>query len=127
MEILLGTLIFMVITFPYSYFWHLKLFKHKYEQWQFFEGKVSPPFGLVAIITQGIIMSFLYFSFFENKDSIITGLTFALIIGTFHWSVQGIGMMGKNSKARTLGFFLIETLCLIGQFGMFGILITLIY
>ena len=127
MKILFGMLIFTFITFPYSYFWHLKLFKKKYDKWQFFEGKVSPLIGFVTIIIQGSILSYMYSTFFDNKASIMTGLSFALIIGIFHWSVQVVGMMGKNAKTRTPGFFIIETLALTGQFGIFGILISFVY
>jgi len=35
-KIVLGALAYIIPSMPWGYFWHLKVFKKKYEQWEYF-------------------------------------------------------------------------------------------
>jgi hypothetical protein len=127
MKIFLGALAYILPTFPYAYIWHLKIFKKKYEEWDYFGGNPSPPIGLVAILIQGAVLSVAYSLLPFNQTSVGSGLTFAGIMGVYHWTTHVIAPMAKHIATRTSGFFWMETAYLIGQFAVFGVLISKVY
>ena len=57
---LLGTLAYTLVTFPLAVVWHVVLFEEKYRAFGYFEGEPSFVLGLVTIIIQGGVLSFLY-------------------------------------------------------------------
>ena len=82
MEILLGTLAYLIGTFPYAFLWHMKLFREKYEAWHYFGKNPMVPLGFLAMVFQGVILSSLYGFIDVNHASIQTGIVYALVIET---------------------------------------------
>ena len=126
-KIILGALAYIVPTFPYAYFWHMKIFKKKYDKWQYAGSKPSPPLGLLSMIVQGAALSYGYSMLSAERSSILTGLAYAAFMGVFFWSAHVIAGMAKNEHCRNKGFFFMETIYLAGQFAIFGLLVSLIY
>ena len=50
MEILYGTIAYIIVTFPLAVLWHMKIFREKYIGWQYFGDDVKPILGLTSVI-----------------------------------------------------------------------------
>lgn len=125
--ILLGTIGYMLVTFPYALVWHMKLFHEKYKAWGYFGENPSPMIGLISMVFQGSVLSYGYGLLSVEHTSMVAGIKYALIMGIFFWSCHVVAAMAKNEKLRNGGFFCMETIYLAGQFTLFGIVISYIY
>jgi len=103
------------------------LFKEKYQLFGYFEGEPNFILGLVTIIIQGIILSFLYPYVAFSGKGIIRGLKFSFVIGIFFWSSHVLALIAKQAMESPLIFIAMESFYLLLQFGIFGIFISLIY
>jgi hypothetical protein len=119
MEILLGTLAYIVPTFPLAYFWHLKLFKARYEKWEYFVAP-SPMLGLLSMVVQGLVLAYLYFHAVGEAHDWRETFAFVGIWGLFHWSLHVLAAMAKHADSRNWGFFALESVFVAIQFGCFG-------
>lgn len=127
MQILLGTLAYIVVTFPLAVLWHMKIFRTKYMAWQYFGEDVKPILGLSSMIIQGVVLSYGYSVLAVNHSSPSAGILYALVMGLFLWSVHVLAAMGKSSTIRHFEFFTMETIYLAIQFTVFGVLISFIF
>ena len=127
MEILFGTIAYVIVTFPLAVLWHMKIFRTKYMAWEYFGADVMPLLGLSAMLVQGVILSYGYSVLNMVHASISSGISYSLLMGLFLWSVHVLATMGKNSKVRHVQFFAMETLYLAIQFIIYGIAISFIF
>lgn len=126
-QILLGTGAYTLITFPLAVIWHVAIFKEQYESFSYIEGEPSFLLGLITILIQGFILSFLYpFVSFQGRG-IVRGLKYALLIGVFFWTSHVLAFVAKQDISTSILFIFMESFYLLLQFGIFGILIGLIY
>ena len=127
MEILFGTIAYIIVTFPLAVLWHMKIFRTKYMAWGYFGEDVKPILGLASMLVQGVILSYGYSVLNINHSALLTGISYALVMGTFLWSAHVLATMGKNSKVRHFEFFALETVYLAIQFIAYGIIISYIF
>ena len=127
MQILLGTLAYIIVTFPLAVLWHMKIFRTKYMAWKYFGEDVKPILGLSSMIVQGIVLSYGYSVLALNHTSMLVGVSYALVMGLFLWSVHVLAAMGKSSAVRHFEFFWMETVYLAIQFAIYGVLISFIF
>lgn len=127
LKILLTALAYIIPTMPYAYFWHMVWFKKKYEAWQYFGGDASVPLGFTSMIFQGIILSYAYAILPIDHASLQVSMSFTAILGTFFWTSHVVAAMAKHGATRTKGYLILETIYLVGQFGMFGLLLKAVY
>ena len=127
MQILFGTLAYIIITFPLAVLWHMKIFREKYMRWQYFGEDVKPILGLASMTVQGVVLSYGYSILNVDHSALFSGIYYALTMGLFLWSVHVLATMGKSSKVRHLEFFAMETVYLLIQFGLYGVIISYIY
>ncbi|MDF2379635.1 MAG: hypothetical protein P1V18_05485 [Candidatus Gracilibacteria bacterium] len=127
MNILYGTLGYILITFPYAIIWHMKLFHPLYLKWGYFGEHPSFLLGFTSMIFQGAILSYGYQFLRIDHQSILNGISYSLSLGLFFWSCHVLAAMAKNANLRNWQYFLLETLYLTGQFTFFGILISRIH
>jgi hypothetical protein len=127
MDILYGTLAYLIITFPYAVIWHMKLFHKHYLKWGYFGEKPSFILGFISMIFQGAILSYGFRLLDLDHGLIWNGLSYALLMGLFFWSCHVLAAMAKNPNLRRPSYLWLESLYLIGQFSFFGILISLIH
>jgi len=126
-KIIYGTLAYSLITFPIAIIWHVVLFKEKYQAFGYFDGEPNFIIGLVTIIIQGLMLSFLYpYVSFPGKG-IVRELKFAFVIGIFFWSSHVLALLAKQTVENPVTFAVMESFYLMLQFGIFGILISLVY
>ncbi len=127
MEIVLGTFVYLIVTFPLAVLWHMKIFRENYMRWQYFGDDVKPILGLASMVIQGIVLSYGYSVLNVNHSALLTGISYAAVMGLFLWSVHVLATMGKSSKVRHLEFFVMETIYLAIQFMVYGIAISYIF
>ena len=127
MHIVLGTLAYVIVTFPLAVLWHMKIFRAKYLAWRYFGDDVQPILGLAAMIVQGVVLSYGYSVLQVAHSSLRTGICYSLLMGFFLWSVHVLAAMGKSSAVRHLEFFAMETVYLAIQFALYGVAISYIF
>lgn len=127
LKIILTALAYIIPTMPYAYFWHMVWFKKKYEQWEYFGGDASVPLGFTSMIIQGIVLSYAYAILPIEHNSLANSMYFSGILGIFFWSTHVVAAMAKHGPTRTAGYLTLETVYLIGQFGIFGVLLSAVY
>jgi len=126
-EIIYGTLAYSLVTFPVAVIWHVVLFKEKYQAFGYFDDEPNFIIGLVTIIIQGLMLSFLYPYVTFTGKGIVRGLKFVSVIGIFFWSSHVLALLAKQTVENPVSFIVMESFYLLLQFGIFGILISLIY
>lgn len=126
-RIAMGTAAYTVVTFPLAILWHIGLFETQYRNFGYFEEEPSFLLGLLTILIQGGILSTLYPRVRLPGSDLIRGMKFALIIGTFFWTSHVLAFVAKQAVRDAYQFVMMETAYLVLQFGIFGILISLVY
>lgn len=124
---LLGTLAYTLVTFPLAVIWHVVLFKEKYLSFGYFEGEPNFVLGLITIIIQGFVLSFLYPYVKFSGQGIIRGLKYSLVIGIFFWSSHVLAFVAKQVVTSSISFVVMESFYLLLQFSIFGVFIGKIY
>ena len=127
MQILFGTLAYIIVTFPLAVLWHMKIFRTKYMAWEYFGEDVKPMLGLSSMIVQGVVLSYGYSVLDVAHTSLFSGIFYSLVMGLFLWSVHVLATMGKSSKVRHFEFFAMETVYLAIQFLIYGVAVTYIF
>src|SRR5262245_54983133 len=76
----LAVIAYIVVTFAVAASWHLVFFKDLYDQLAIFTRKEPLiPLGLVSILTQALILAYLYPVFYKGGGPAKEGLKFGLI------------------------------------------------
>ena len=126
-NIALGTVAYTIGTFSLAVTWHVLLFEEKYRTFGYFEGEPSFSIGFVSILLQGIILSALYPLVQFQGSSVLRGFKFAFSVGAFFWTSHVLAFVAKQTVQNVFLFVTMETVYLVLQFGLFGLLIGLIY
>ena len=83
--------------------------------------------GLITIILQGLILSILFPMVRLTGSAVARGLKFSAIIGLFFWTSHVLAFVAKQSVPQASMFVLMESLYLVLQFGVFGLLLGIIH
>ena len=127
MEVLFGTIAYIIVTFPLAVLWHMKIFRTKYMAWEYFGDDVKPVLGLASMVVQGVVLSYGYSVLSVDRSALLNGICYALVMGVFLWSVHVLATMAKSSKVRHFEFFAMETIYLAIQFLIYGVAISYIF
>lgn len=127
-QFLLGALSYPIIVFPLAVVWHLVVFQSVYEDIGYI-GREEPGFllGFLSIVTQGVLLSFLYPRFYQGDPPIKSGLKFGALAGLFHWTIHVLAFAAKAKLGSVELFFAIETVYLAVQFLLTSVVLALIY
>jgi hypothetical protein len=126
-KIVLGTLSYTIGTFGLAVTWHVLLFEDRYRSFGYFEGDPSFIIGFITILLQGMILSVIYPLVQIAGVGVLRGIKFSLLIGSFFWTSHVLAFIAKQ-PVQNIGLFVtMETVYLALQFGLFGVLIGLIY
>lgn len=118
---ILGTIGYTIITFVIAVVWHIILFENTYRSWGYFGEKPGYLLGFSSILIQGAVLSFAY------QYLKISKCKFVLFAGIYHWTVHVLAFMAKTDAAANIQFLGMETIYLFMQFGLYGILIGIIW
>ena len=125
--VLAGTLAYTLVTFPLAVVWHVILFTDSYTAFGYFEGEPNFLLGLLTIVIQGFVLSFLYPYVNFRGSAIVRGLKFSTVVGVFFWTSHVLAFIAKQVVESSVSYALMESFYLILQFGIYGLLIGLIY
>ena len=127
-KIFLGTIGYAVITFPLAYLWHLVAFKNTYDQLGYIS-REQPiiAFGFASIVIQGILLATIYPLLCGRMPFSKGAATFILLMGTYHWTMHVLAAAAKQHIEPLPTWFGIESIYLIIQFTMGGLLMAFIY
>jgi hypothetical protein len=126
-NIALGTTAYTIGTFTLAVVWHVLLFGDRYRSFGYFEGEPSFLIGFLSIIIQGMVLSALFPMVNLSGTSIVRGMKFSSIVGTFFWTSHVLAFIAKQAVQNVALFVTMETVYLSLQFGLFGLLIGTIY
>lgn len=127
-RVLIGTLGYLLITFPLAYTWHLVLFAQTYDELGYIS-RESPiiEFGFIAILSQGVLLAVIYPYLCGNRNLLSGASLFALVMGGYHWTAHVLAAAAKQSIEPLTTWFALETTYLLVQFGLGGLLFAYVY
>lgn len=124
----LAVLGYVVCTFLIAAPWHLVLFKPLYDELAIFTRKEPLiPLGLASMLMQGLVLSYLYPLFAQEKHSIKTGATFGVLMGILLASSAVFAEAGKQNVTSLSTWLLLESVYYLLQFAVVGAVIGVIY
>jgi hypothetical protein len=125
----LGILAYVLPTFPLGYVWHLVAFAERYEALEVYRDDMIIPFGLLAMLIQGAVFSWLYGRAFAPQavSWLRSGLAFGALAGALGWSYMAVAAGAKHVMTSVPDFVLLETGFVVVQFAVAGPLIGLAY
>lgn len=126
-NIALGTVAYTIGTFTLAVVWHVLLFEDRYRSFGYIEGEPSFATGFATILLQGAILSLLYPMVNLAGSGIVRGIKFGYLIGAFFWTSHVLAFIAKQPVQNVGLFVAMETFYLALQFGLFGVLIGLVY
>lgn len=126
-KIAVGTVAYTLGTFTLAVVWHVLLFEDRYRTFGYLEGEPSFITGFVTILLQGAILSVLFPMVRLSGSSIVRGIKFVALIGAFFWTSHVLAFIAKQPVQDVVLFTIMETVYLALQFGLFGVLIGMIY
>ena len=126
-KVVLGTIAYTIGTFALAVTWHILLFEDRYRAFGYIEDEPDFVIGFVTILVQGALLSVLFPMFRIAGTGIARGLKFVALIGAFFWTSHVLAFIAKQAIRDVPLFLVMETIYLVLQFGLFGVLLGLIY
>ena len=125
----LGVAAYILPSFPIAFVCHLVLFEQKYHALRMYRDEPVVAFGLISMIIQALIFSWLFPRVFpSSRGSILRdGLLYGLGAGLLSWSFTTIAVAAKNIMSSVPDYVLLESAFTILQFVVVGPLIALAY
>jgi len=127
-KIILSTITYLVITMSVAYPWHMIWFHELYLGiGAYTRSEPSIPMGMLAMITQGLVIAYLYPFYYKGGTPIIQGIKFSLLMGTIVYSVMGFAMAAKIDINPISTFLLYSVIFQLLQCVLTGAALGLIY
>ncbi|MEW6272959.1 MAG: hypothetical protein AB1689_27090 [Thermodesulfobacteriota bacterium] len=102
----LGTLAYVVPTFALGVGWHLVLFGDVYDRLDVHRDDLIIPFGFAAMLTQGVIYSWVYPRLLGDRSVARGALLFGAGAGVLQWTLMvlavaaGLAASGRAEHGR---------------------------
>lgn len=118
---------YIVPTFPLGYFWHLVVFKDRYDALALYRPELIIPLGLAAMAVQALLFAHLYPRLFSTaRDQWIKGAAgFGLLFGVLAWSFLVLPVAAKYNMTSVTAFMALETAFTVLQYAVTAPLIAL--
>ncbi len=124
----LAVLAYVVCTFLIAAPWHLVLFKPVYDELAIFTRKEPLiSLGLISMLTQGLVLSYLYPLFAQGRHSVKTGAVFGLLMGVLLASSAVFAEAGKQNVTSLSTWLMLESVYFLFQFAVVGAVMGVIY
>jgi hypothetical protein len=116
-------------TFPLGYLWHLTWFRSEYEALDMYRSDVIIPFGLISMIIQALIFSWIYQKVFSTlrSDWLRSAMLSFLTLGLLAWSFTTLPVAAKYQMTSVADFVSLETGFTILQFAIVCPLLALVF
>ena len=127
-KFLTTTVGYSVVSMAIGMSWHFVFFKDLYHQLGIYN-RAEPiiPLGLLSMIVQGLIMSYLYPFFRPGVRPIVRGITFSLLMGLFLFSVSTLANAAKIEVSSMCTWLLLQSGFHGIQFVLMGMVFGLVY
>ncbi len=127
-RILTGTIGYAAVTFPLAYFWHLSIFKDTYDRLGYFSrDEPIVVFGFFAIVSQGVILAFIYPYLCRGMTFGKGAITLAAVMGSYHWTMHVLAAAAKQKIEPLPTWFALESTYLLIQFAVAGVVLAFVY
>jgi hypothetical protein len=124
----LGVAAYIVPSFPIAYVWHLVAFAPQYHSLAMYRDDVIVPFGLLSMVIQGAVFSWVYPRVFVRRSTWLwNGMRYGLALAALSWSFTTLAVAAKNVMTSVPVYMLLETGFTLVQFAVVGPLIALAY
>ncbi len=119
---------YIVVTFVIAATWHLLLFKSVYDELAIFTRKEPIiPLGVLSMLVQSAVFTWLYRSYARGRHPALEGLKFGVAMGVFLGSYAVLADGAKFSMS-SLGTWLgLESVYYLLQFSIVGVVFGLIH
>ena len=124
----IGSLAYLLPTFPLGYFWHLTWFHGEYQALDLYRSDVIIPFGLTSMTIQALIFSWSYQKLFSTRRTEWVGSAWRsfFTFGLLAWSFTTLPIAAKYHMASVAGFMWLETGFTFLQFAIVSPLLALV-
>lgn len=130
-KFIFSVIAYFAVSMVVAVTWHLILFHELYvELGAFTRQEPIMPFGIIAIILQGIVLAYFYPLFYKHKNGgnpLVRGIQYSLFMGIMVWTVMVFATAAKFKIEPVATFVGIATVFQIIQFLLVGITIGLIH
>lgn len=119
---------YFILTMIVAYTWHMVLFHDLYvELGAFTRGEPIMPFGMLAVIVQGLVIAYLYPFWYQGGKPVASGIKFSLMMGLMVYTVMVFATAAKFKIEPVSTFVLYGTIFQLIQFVVTGAALGLIY
>lgn len=126
-KLFLAVLAYMLPTFPLGYFWHLTVFADFYKSLHVYREDIFIPFGIGAMLVQGVIWAVLYRRLFAGEKVIRGAVRFASIAAPLAWSFMALAVSAKHQMTSPFAFLGIETCFIAVHYAIVSPLISMVF
>jgi hypothetical protein len=118
---------YLVPTFPLGYFWHLRVFRTRYDALAMYRGEVLIPLGLLSMFIQALLYAWLYPRLFDTgHDAWLTSAArFGVVFGLLAWSLAVLPVAAKYRMSSVRRFLQLETAFTVAHYAIVSPLIAL--
>lgn len=120
-KIILVTTSYVRLSMIIAYPWHMIWFHDIYRGLGAFTRPTTiVPLGMVSMLTQGIVIGYLYPFYYKGGKPVVQGIKFSLIMGAVVYSVMGFTMAAKIDINPVSTFLLYSIIFQLIQFVLTG-------
>jgi hypothetical protein len=123
-HIITGTFLFIIISFGAQSISHFVINAEHYASIPFMRAEPIFVLGLLTMIMQGMVLSYLFLIYSINEYTIRKGLIYGLIVSAFFVSYPALVEPAKYQVPSISSWILVEATVGIIQFTLFGILLS---
>lgn len=118
---------YLVPTFPLGYFWHLSVFKSRYDALEVFRKDVLVPMGLASMVLQALIFAWAYPRLFPGWSWFEGSIGAFVVFGLLSFSFLVLPVAAKYRMTSVRSFMTLETVFVVVQFAVISPLMALAY
>ncbi len=124
-NLILGMIIYTIVIFAITAFWHVGLFKELYTNLGYFNEKetaAAAMVGLLNILVQGVVLAVLYTHSHFAGSRYARGLKFAGLIGVFYFTTQVVNFVVRKEVSDISTFVFLEAVYIAIEFVIYGLM-----
>ena len=129
MRFFFAVLAYLVPTFALGFVWHLVAFERYYAALAIYRSDIIIPFGLLAILIQGVAFAWIYQRAFapQNGAPLSRGLAYGAFGAVLSWTFTTLAVAAKNVMTSVPDYLIIESAFTAVQWAMVGPLTALAF
>ena len=126
-NIIIGTLLYIVISFSTQSISHFAINADHYATISFMRAQPIFIMGFLTMIMQGIVLSYLFLIYSKNEFTLKKGLLYGLIMAIFFVSYPALVEPAKYHVPSISSWILVEASVGLLQFSLFGLLLSITF